>query len=138
MAELLTRAEYARRVGKSKQYIGRMVKVGRISLVNNLIDPETTDKVLSMCALPTWTPTATIEKPSRNPGKPPKKRTPATLSVGKAGALTTWATVSSGLVGLSERIAGQVSGTMDQAEIRNLVFREFEIFSKGLSDHLQK
>ncbi len=40
---LVTQTEYARHIGKSKQYVSKLVKKGKIPLVDGLIDPDMAD-----------------------------------------------------------------------------------------------
>lgn len=54
--ELMVRAEYARSRGKSQQSLARHVKIGRVELVDGLIDPEAADVALH------WSAVAVIPK----------------------------------------------------------------------------
>jgi hypothetical protein len=44
---LIAQAEYARRRGFSKQYVGQLVARGKITLVNGLVDPAAADAALA-------------------------------------------------------------------------------------------
>jgi len=68
--EMITRAEYARRRGVTKQYIGQAVKRGRIRLVDGMIDPLEADRILDTLKDPTRSHSAAA---GRKGGRPRKK-----------------------------------------------------------------
>ena len=73
MADLLTQAAYARRVGKPKQKINSFVKEGRILLVDGKVDFAQAD-----AAMEDWadsTRTRTPEAPGRNATQAPARGT---------------------------------------------------------------
>ena len=190
MGKLMTRAAYARRIGKSKQYVGRLAQEGRITLVRGKIDPDVTDPELKANTDPTWVPNIGGGRPRRD-GKPPRtssKRHPPqivqpgedvgqqSVSSGKnkisfLQAKTAKATfnaktaeldykdrieklreadeisvvfteaitvVSSGLDGLADRVADQLSIMTDKAEIRELLFKECRMLRKEMVGDLNK
>ncbi|WP_449221164.1 hypothetical protein [Tistrella mobilis] len=51
-SRLITQAAYALRVGRSKQYVNKLVKAGRLPLHDGLIDPEEADDLLNLTADP--------------------------------------------------------------------------------------
>ena len=59
MADLLTQFAYAKRVGKPRQNINRLVKEGKIILVNGKVDVAQADAAIADWADPTRTRTST-------------------------------------------------------------------------------
>ena len=60
MADLLTQFAYAKRVGKPKQNINRLVKEGKIILVNGKVDVAQADAAIADWADPTRTRTESV------------------------------------------------------------------------------
>lgn len=62
--KLLQQAAYAKQIGVSKQYIGRLVTTGVLPLTNGLVDPAVADEILAAIRDPS--------QPLRRKGKAPR------------------------------------------------------------------
>ncbi len=185
MSKLVSQNEYARRVGKSRQYISRMVKEGRITLVDGKIDPERADMEFQATTSSIWSSPNAGGRP-RKDGAPPKQ-SPKRQSIALAGQgehevpsntgakliqakamketinakkakieldqmegkvldfgeveqvfAEAMVILSTALDGLGGRIADDVAGMTDRAEIRDLIFRECRQLRAEISEKLSK
>ena len=88
---LISQAEWARRRGFSRQYVGRLVKRGVVRLVDGKLDPEAADAALAALREPARQPRRTGAPGAKPAGEAPPRETRASeaLSLPQGGDLPT-------------------------------------------------
>ncbi|WP_419835375.1 hypothetical protein [Endozoicomonas atrinae] len=160
--KLLSQSEFARRQGWSRQYVGKLVKSGKITLVNGKVDPEQAQAAIKAQSEPSTELRAKSQSGTILPASPTDSRqavdfvTARTMREAfkakmakmeyeeKAGKLTDASKVREeafragrivrdSLLGIPDRLSDVLAAENDPAQVRQLLMGEFENILQALS-----
>ena len=160
--KLLSQSEFARRQGWSRQYVGKLVKSGKIKLVNGKIDPEQAQAAIKAQSEPSSELRAKPRSGSVLPSAPTDSRqavdfvTARTMREAfkakmvkmeyeeKAGKLTDASKVKAdafragrivrdSLLGIPDRLSDVLAAEEDPVKVRQLLMEELESILHELS-----
>jgi len=152
--QLVSQSEYARRRGKSRQYIGRLAKAGVLVTRNGLVDAAASDAVLDDRPDRIEPPVAAVSEPGSSYAqakladmvfRAKLRRLEFETRQGKLveaeAVKTRWASI---LVELKERVlavpdklAPEVAATTDERQVREVLKREMHALLNVLRSDVQ-
>ncbi|MGB1271612.1 MAG: hypothetical protein ACPG5T_06030 [Endozoicomonas sp.] len=164
---LLSQSEFAKRQGWSRQYVGKLVKSGKLKLVNGKIDPEQALAVIKAQSEPSTELRTHPHTERILPSAPTDSRqavdfvTARTMREAfkakmakmeyeeKAGKLTDASRVKEeafragrivrdALLGIPDRLSDVLAAEDDPAQVRKLLLDELDNILVELSDHTEK
>ena len=162
--KLLSQSEFAKRQGWSRQYVGKLVRSGKIKLVNGKIDPDQAQAAIKAQSEPSTELRVKPKTDTTFPTAPTDSRqavdfvTARTMREAfkakmakmeyeeKAGKLTDASKVKAeafragrivrdALLGIPDRLSDVLAAEQDPVQVRQLLVNELEIILNELSDN---